>query len=872
MLPTSRWFPICVFSLQISLPLCALVSLTSPIALAGPQSATNPSVRKQSSPARAPAPAAAGQPTDADGIRVLVTLYLRKEDVKALAEARRLSTLGNAFAQTLAAAMLARGEGASKNQADAARYERMAADQGDIEGMRALANWLKYGAERKDEAAATKWEAAVTAKKASPPKVQADYRAALSLIRPAAEQGNLRAIQMMTRLCSSGQGTPQNEAEALRWTQRGADLGDRDSMYALSIEYRNGSKATTKNEEMGMSWLRKAADAGHAQAQMELAESYGEGKGVALDYTQAEAWYLKAIKDPTLGNSARFSLARLYSKIADEYKKGEVVAQDIPESIKWYRKASDLGDAFATRDLAEIFSGGSLISADYGEAEKLYVKYAEQLRAEGRESPFSAGLLADVLESGVLGIPSDPVRAARLRISAAERGEELQWSFAASLYEHSDSNRGRPSEGAVSRNLVRSYVYYSISSERFKTDQDAVEGRDRVRKLLTPAELKEADSLLSKWRAAGSAKLPWVDVGLAELEGKIKTYDRSEQLSSPDQLVYVTNCDEHKVSSYRVYSKSGELMGIKGSPFPAGSNPNAIAVAPSGRFVYVVNSKSDNISGYAVDITAGTLKAIAGSPFPSGSSPSAVVVEPSGNFVYVLNESDTDPHNLTGYRVASETGTLTALPGSPYRADGADWAIAVDPSGNFLYAAQDLLGYRIDKSTGTLTPLPGSPFSPGSSPRALVVAPNGKFLYTIGGRDIVTGYKIDATSGELSVLPDSPTELDFNPRSLAIDPKGRFVYVTEMGGSKIAAFQVNEASGELTAIAGSPLKISEYTGILAFDPLGKIAYSGSVDGVATYRLSPTTGTLTPVPNFSGRGVSIGGNICSLAVAPMRRPQ
>jgi 6-phosphogluconolactonase (cycloisomerase 2 family) len=93
-----------------------------------------------------------------------------------------------------------------------------------------------------------------------------------------------------------------------------------------------------------------------------------------------------------------------------------------------------------------------------------------------------------------------------------------------------------------------------------------------------------------------------------------------------------------------------------------------------------------------------------------------------------------------------------------------------------------------------------------------------------------------------------------------------------MGGSKIAAFQVDEASGELTVIAGSPLQISEYTGILAFDPLGKIAYSGSVEGVATYRLSPATGTLTPVPNFSGRGISIGGNICSLAVAPMRRLQ
>jgi TPR repeat protein len=131
----------------------------------------------------------------------------------------------------------------------------MAADQGDIEAMTALANWLKYGAKSKDEAAAAKLEAAVAARKTSPPKVQADYRGALSLIRPSAEQGNLRAIQIMTRLCSSGQGTPKDEAEALRWTRQGADLGDADSMYALSIEYRNDSKGTSR-PMLGMRRLR----------------------------------------------------------------------------------------------------------------------------------------------------------------------------------------------------------------------------------------------------------------------------------------------------------------------------------------------------------------------------------------------------------------------------------------------------------------------------------------------------------------------------------------------------------------------------------------------------------------------------------------
>ncbi len=876
MLHSTRRIHGLVLGLAMSFVSLVFAESISPVAFGEPQSASNPLDRKQSSsPAKSTAADHQAPIPGPSPVQEVVTLYLRKNDAKALAEARRLSTLGNAFAQTLAAAMLSRGEGAGKNPADAARYNRMAADQGDIEAMTALANWLKYGAAKKDEASAAKWEAAVAAGKTSPPKVQADYRGALAVIRPAADQGNLRAIQLMSRLCSFGQGTPKNEADALRWTQRAADLGSAESMYALSVEYRNGSKTTAKSEETGMSWLRKAADAGHTPAQMELAESYGEGKGVPLDYTQAEAWYLKAIKDPDSESFARSSLARLYYKIADEYRKGEVVTQDITESIKWYKKASDLGNTFATRDLAQIFERGGLIfekggliSADYAEAERFYLKYAEQSRANGRESPSDTASLAEVLEFGVRGIASDSIRAARLRISAAERGQQLEWEFAGSLYERPDSYRGQPTGDAVSRNLVRSYVYYTISSEYFKTNSDALQGRDRVRKLLTPAELKEADSLLSKWRAGGSEKLPWVDVGLAPLEGEIKTLGRNEELSSPGQLVYVTNCDDNNVSPYRVYSKSGELMGIKGSPFAAGSSPNSIAVDPSGRFVYVANEKSENISAYVVDVSAGTFNAISGSPFSSGLSPQAVVVEPGGKFVYVLNGNSSERHSLTGYRIASDTGALTALPGSPYVAERAFWAIAADPSGNFLYAASDLSGYRIDKSTGALTPLPGSPFSSGSSPTAVVVAPNGRFLYTIGGQDVVTGYRIDTTSGELTILPGSPIELEFRPRSLAIDPQGRFLYVTGWDG-KIGGFRVDSVTGQLTTLEGSPFQISEYGGALAFDPLGKIAYSMSVDGVATYRLSPETGALTPVPNFSGRGISIGGNMCALAVAPMR---
>src|SRR5882757_1089952 len=71
-----------------------------------------------------------------------------------------------------------------------------------------------------------------------------------------------------------------------------------------------------------------------------------------------------------------------------------------------------------------------------------------------------------------------------------------------------------------------------------------------------------------------------------------------------------------------------------------------------------------------------------------------------------------------GYAIDTNTGTLTAVPGSPFVAAGAAISVAVDPLGKFVYAGiwgtAAVSGYAIDKTTGSLTPMPGSPFPAGT--------------------------------------------------------------------------------------------------------------------------------------------------------------
>jgi 6-phosphogluconolactonase len=68
------------------------------------------------------------------------------------------------------------------------------------------------------------------------------------------------------------------------------------------------------------------------------------------------------------------------------------------------------------------------------------------------------------------------------------------------------------------------------------------------------------------------------------------------------------------------------------------------------------------------------LTALSGSPFAAGGEPSAVAVDPTGSFLYVVNESS---GNVSVFAITAGTGVLTAVNGSPYTAGSLPSAIAI---------------------------------------------------------------------------------------------------------------------------------------------------------------------------------------------------
>jgi 6-phosphogluconolactonase len=231
------------------------------------------------------------------------------------------------------------------------------------------------------------------------------------------------------------------------------------------------------------------------------------------------------------------------------------------------------------------------------------------------------------------------------------------------------------------------------------------------------------------------------------------------------------------------------------------------------KFLYLPQNDSLTIQAFTIDHTAGALTAIAGSPFATAGADS-VASDPTGRFLFVGNDTT---GQISVFQINSTTGALVAAPGSPFSAFNLDFVhvLAVDGTGNFLYAGQGLpalpiYAFSIDQNTGALSSAVGSPFGLGVA--GVRTDFTGKFAVGITGN---TGdnhlyvFAIDPTTGALTAVNNSPfATVTSTPLNLRIHPSSQFVYSFGLDSSSafaaVEGFAIDPSTGALTALAGSP--------------------------------------------------------------------
>ena len=199
----------------------------------------------------------------------------------------------------------------------------------------------------------------------------------------------------------------------------------------------------------------------------------------------------------------------------------------------------------------------------------------------------------------------------------------------------------------------------------------------------------------------------------------------------------------------------------------------------------------------------------------------------SGNF-YVLNKSTTS--QIAGYNIAS--GVLTALSGSPYAVTGQAFAIAVAPSGGFLYLSttNGIYLYTIDATSGALTAK--SVIVQDLVSAAIAVDPSGKWLLDASALGLLSAIPITSTGVEdttrqvqaLTALSGSAVQ------QMAISPDGALVAVA-LGAGGTQAFPFNSANAAPIGTAFSPtIAVTSASGgaavSVAVDPQNRLLYVG----------------------------------------------
>jgi 6-phosphogluconolactonase len=323
-----------------------------------------------------------------------------------------------------------------------------------------------------------------------------------------------------------------------------------------------------------------------------------------------------------------------------------------------------------------------------------------------------------------------------------------------------------------------------------------------------------------------------------------------------------TSQGDMSVLSYQVNLGNGQLTQV-GSEIPTGANtmPVAIKFTPDGKSAFIVNkgvppSGSDNIATYSVN-GDGSLSSSGASVASGGPSPAALAIDPSGKFMFVANQGVGGISGTSSISVYTISGSTVSLASTTPTDDFAT-ALEVSPTANFLYVANsvgalpllqgEVTQYSFDSTSGALTKV-GSYITGGTTPAGVAINKKGYLYVTNFGSNNISGFMI-ASDGTLAPTPKSPYTIatGTGPQALVADPVEDFLYVADYGSNQVSGFLISAASGELSPLTPNAISTGFGPTGIAMDPTGVYLYTTNIGAasLSAFHVDYLTGSLGPI--------------------------
>jgi 6-phosphogluconolactonase len=337
-----------------------------------------------------------------------------------------------------------------------------------------------------------------------------------------------------------------------------------------------------------------------------------------------------------------------------------------------------------------------------------------------------------------------------------------------------------------------------------------------------------------------------------------------------------------------VLNTSNSVLSPIGKTPATGAQPTGVIFDPSQKFAYVANVASNDISSYSV-AKDGSLTVLSASTSIVGTNtpaagPVALATDPGGHFLFVANQGSPSssppiPGNLAVFAIGSD-GNISPISCSGSNPDcwlisillppGASFtatlsAVAVSNQGNFVYVTDaangTVVGFPFDGTSGAVgAPLPNMPVTVGTSPSALLSPPTTgtTFLYVANsGSGDIFGFEVNP-DGSLKPNAEQKTSSGVGPVAMLADPQARYVFSLDKVSSLVHAFKINAVTGQLTALnppttstGANPVSLTLRSDGTANGDFWLFTSNFTANSVSTFKLTSTTGALTPLPQLTG---------------------
>lgn len=192
-----------------------------------------------------------------------------------------------------------------------------------------------------------------------------DFKTAFEILLPLAQAGDASAQVMLGTAYASGNGMPQDAAEADKWFGKAAQ----SRIYKpadIAALYQKGD-GVPKDVRKAIVWYEKGADEGDPWALYSLGAIYESGEGAPVDYDKAFTFYTRSVSAG--GQYGHGGLAEMY-----RLGKGRPV--DIERAVLHLKAVAAAGDSRSMWLLGDIHGDSAGESADLEKAEAYYLRSA----------------------------------------------------------------------------------------------------------------------------------------------------------------------------------------------------------------------------------------------------------------------------------------------------------------------------------------------------------------------------------------------------------------------------------------------------------------------------------------------------------------